>query len=163
MLTSLGTYDLDARIDSYRASVVAFSEPDYSEMASSGMKREFKNESFYSASQKLLFGRVADKVIIGTIDDRIYKVFFEFTFPNATEQMAFVKESSEICDDFLDEYEQAGNPPPKLDKKQSFGTVAYKWSWSLANLVVVITPISSSWCLTSNNVKNAKRLGFRLW
>jgi len=133
-------------------------------LASLGIKKTFKGEMFYQAitGDNFLY-RTANFSLIGTIEDRIYKIYFKFLDDDRAACMSFRDEIRAYLAKKMPS-QQFNNP--QITKIEN-GCLSI-WSCDWGNILVeefgMLTERGAVWntaiAATSNTVKTTKRIGF---
>ena len=166
MLKKLGIFEIDADVSKkYDEHILKQVEDEESLklLASMGIKKMFKGEMFYHAIRWDYFmGRTATFNLIGTIDNKIYKVYFKFLDDDRAACIAFRDEIREYLSENMTA-EQFRNP--KITKREDarLSTWHFDWGNILLEEFGVLTETGTIWntaiASTSNAVKGAKRIG----
>lgn len=171
MLKRIGIYEIDtdvsAKYNDYVLKPINDKESLDFLASSCGIKKMFKGEIFYHAVVLDDFlGRKASFNLIGTIDNKIYKIYFKFLDSNRSECISFRNEIREHLSDYMPPQEFK-NPHITKIKNGCLSTWSFDWGNILLEEFGVITEEGSGWstaiAITSKAVRSAKRVGFFTW
>jgi hypothetical protein len=148
MITSLNEYTLNTKASDYSKEVLLeFGEESYDWPALIGITRLFKNEKFYHPLNNKLFGRECPSSIVATIDDVIYKIYFNFHDTKLEECAHFrAKIYQFIVSQMGDRYEGDINADPK----------AILWKAPEGNVVLECVDYDTAIILTSSSIGKKK-------
>lgn len=133
-------------------------------LASLGIKKMFQGEMFFNAVDLDQFlGRPASFNLIGTIDNRIYKIYFKFIDDNRSDCISFRNEIRSHLADYIPS-QQFINPQVSEIHDGRLTTWHFEWGNILLEELYVETGAGPGWttaiAITSRTVRNAKKLGF---
>jgi hypothetical protein len=167
MLQKLGIFEIDADITQYSKGQLLIPLEDNQSLeflASMGIKKMFKGERFYQIGKGMnsFLLRTADFHLVGTIDNRIYKIYFKFLDETHSAAMDFRGKIRTFLSENMPP-QQLRNPQVTTSHEAQLSTWPLQWGNILLEEFSVRTPTGNLWNTaiagTSNIVKSAKRIG----
>ena len=167
MLKRLGIFEIEADISKkYNEDILKPIEDEQSLklLASMGIKKAFKGEMFYQAiTLDHFLCRTATFNLIGTIENRIYKIYFKFLDDDRAASMSFRDEIRTYLSENMSP-QQFSNPQITKLENGRLSTWHFDWGNILLEEFGLLTETESVWntaiAATSNAVRTAKRIGF---
>lgn len=167
MLKRFGVFEIDADISKkYDEHILKPIEDKESLklLASMGIKKVFKGEMFYHAVMHDHFlCRTATFNLIGTIGNRIHKIYFKFLDDDRAASMSFRDEIRIYLAENMSS-PQFSNPQITKIENGRLSTWHFDWGNILLEEFGLLTETGSVWntaiAATSNAVRSATRIGF---
>jgi hypothetical protein len=168
MLKRIGIFEIDKDISANYNEYILKSVDDKASLdflaSDVGIKKMFKGEKFFHAIVLDDFlGRKAFFNLIGTIDNKIYKIYFKFFDSNRSDCISFRNEIKAHVAEYTSPQEFNNNYITKV-KDGRLLIWHFDWGNFLLEELYISTEEGEAWStavsVTSNAIKNAKKLTF---
>lgn len=165
MLKRIGIFEIDADVSKkYNEHVLKpiTDKESFNFLASMGIKKMFQGEMFFHVVDLDQFlGRTASFNLIGTIDNRIYKIYFKFIDDNRTDCISFRNEIRTYLSEYIPS-QQFKNPQVSEIHHGRLTTWNFDWGNILLEELYVEAKTGSGWstaiAITSRAVRSAKKV-----